>query len=108
MKRNFYKRILYKLISSLVSSPYLSQLLLTSLNSPSSVTCSIQKRVHSVQSLAIVLAERTDRMGIVAASKDGKKDRCEWNGIGLAGTRSASEPLETGEKAGKRGRGNRP
>lgn len=47
-------------------------------------------------------------MGIVAASKDGKKDRCEWNGIGLAGTRSASEPLETGEKAGKRGRGNRP
>lgn len=32
-------------------------------------------------------------MGIVAESEDSKKDRCEWNGMGLAGTRGASDRI---------------
>lgn len=32
-------------------------------------------------------------MGIVAESEDSKKDRCEWNGMGLAGTRDASDRI---------------
>lgn len=43
-------------------------------------------------------------MGIVAESKDGKKDGREWNGMGLAGTRGASERLENGERAGMEGK----
>lgn len=32
-------------------------------------------------------------MGIVAESEDSKKDRCEWNGMGLAGTRDAPDRI---------------
>lgn len=40
-------------------------------------------------------------MGIVAESDDSKKDRCEWNGMGLAGTRGAPDRIgdeEEGEE----------
>lgn len=41
-------------------------------------------------------------MGIVAESEDSKKDRCEWNGMGLAGTRGAPGPGDRDE--GRRSR----
>lgn len=37
-------------------------------------------------------------MGIVAESEDSKKDRCEWNRMGLVGTRDAPDRIREEER----------